>query len=60
MALQRTAANITGRAAKLMGRAPHCRRQHPAVIALHGTAAKITGRAAGLGLWAKQSKEHYC
>jgi hypothetical protein len=60
VALHGTAAKITGRPAKITGRPAHCRRHHPAVMALHGTTAKITGRAAGLGLWAKQSKEYYC
>jgi len=56
VALHGTAAKITGHSVRITGRAPDFRRRHPAVIALHGT-APIMERSAGLGLWAKHSKE---
>jgi len=52
MALQRIAAKITGRA-------PHSRRRHPTIVALHGTAARITGRAAKITGRAAHCRRHH-
>jgi len=59
VALHFTAAKITRHSVRITGRAPYFRRRHPAVIVLHRTAL-IMERSAGLGLWAKQTKEYYC